>query len=70
MPGYLGLAVRQGPFVIGLPALGESSLRASPKSKRQAARWSDALPSKARSQKGSAQPYPGLPFSLQENVSE
>lgn len=41
----------------------ESSLKSSPKSKRQVAKWSDALPSETESQRSSAQPPQGLPFS-------
>lgn len=64
--GYLGLAVSQGDFFTGLSALPESSLKSSPKSKGQVARWSDALPRKAKSQWSSAQPCQGLPFSPAE----
>lgn len=41
----------------------KSSLKSSPKSKRQLARWSDALPSETESQRSSAQSPQGLPFS-------
>lgn len=51
-------------FSLWLSALGESSLKSSPKSKGQVARWSDVLPSEARSQRSHAQPRQGQPFSL------
>lgn len=41
-------------FSLWLSALGESSLKSSPKSKGQVARWSDVLPSEARSQRSHA----------------
>lgn len=55
-----GLLSGRETFLIGLSALGEPSLRSSPKSKRQTARWSDALPSKSGSQR-SAQPTKDCP---------
>lgn len=63
--GSLELAVSQGDFllIIGLAALGESSLKSSLKSKEQ---WPDGqmhCPGRPAAKTNSAQPCQGLPFS-------
>lgn len=64
--GCLGLAVSQGDFLSGLSALGESSLKSSPKPKGQMASRPKAPPRKAGSQRSHAQPRQRMPFSREE----
>ena len=56
--GSLGLAVSQGDAF----QMGFLPLRSLPLNQVQMATWSDAVPSKARSQRNGAQPCPGLSF--------